>query len=221
MRPLYSSLMIHFITGGLLFLLAFTLTPKKAQKKLVEFRVIEATSKPLKKTNVMPLKSAPIATPAKSKKKQVKKKDSGTKRKVFGTTKKSLRSEKASAIKTKTGNTIAKKVDQKKLKKGDEESLPIPEEDYMVTAMPRVLSEYRNPYPKEAKEKGIEGKVVLEILIDNEGKVRKASLINGPGFGLNEAALESIKKFKFAPAKIGDQAVAVVIRYGINFVLEE
>ena len=34
MRPLYSSLMIHFITGGLLFLLAFTLTPKKAQKKL-------------------------------------------------------------------------------------------------------------------------------------------------------------------------------------------
>ena len=49
-------------------------------------------------------------------------------------TKKFLRSSDSTAIKTKTGNTIAKKVDQKKLKKGDDESLPIPEEDYMVTA---------------------------------------------------------------------------------------
>ena len=168
----------------------------------------------------MPLKSAPLKRTKKIKKK-VKKKDIGTKRKVFGANKKSLRSDETSAIKAKTGNTIAKKVDQKKLNKGDEESLPIPEEDYMVTAMPRIVREYRNPYPKEAKEKGIEGKVVLEILIDNEGKVRKATLIDGPGYGLNKAALESIKKFKFAPAKIGDQVVAVVIRYGINFVLEE
>ena len=91
----------------------------------------------------------------------------------------------------------------------------------MVTAMPRVVSEFRDPYPKEAKEKGIEGKVILEILIDNEGRVRKVHFIDGPGYGLNEVALASIKKFKFAPAKIGDQTVAVVIRYGINFVLEE
>jgi TonB family protein len=220
MRPIYKSLMIHFISGGLIFSLALALSPEKQIKKLVEFRVIEATGKPLKKTNVMPLKSAPLRQIKKIKKK-AKKKDVGAKRKVFGVSKKSLRSDETSSIKTKTGNTIAKKIDQKKLKKGDEESLPIPEEDYMVTAMPRVLSEYRNPYPKEAKEKGIEGKVILEILIDNEGKVRKATLVYGPGFGLNEAALASIKKFKFVPAQIGDQAVAVVIRYGINFVLEE
>ena len=220
MRPIYKSLMIHFISGGLLFLLGLALSPKKKIRKLVEFRVIEATVKPLKKTNVMPLKSAPLRQ-IKNIKKKAKKKDVGAKRKVFGVSKKSLRSDETSSIKTKTGNTIAKKIDQKKLKKGDEESLPIPEEDYMVTAMPRVLSEYRNPYPKEAKEKGIEGKVILEILIDNEGKVRKATLVDGPGFGLNEAALASIKKFKFVPAQIGDQAVAVVIRYGINFVLEE
>ena len=43
-------------------------------------------------------------------------------------------------------NTIAKEVDQKKLKKGDEEALPIPEEEYLVTAG-KVLSEFRAPYP--------------------------------------------------------------------------
>ena len=220
MKPIHSSLIIHFGVGAFLLALTISLNPSVETKKLVEFRVIEAVSKPLKKTTVMPLKSAPIAKPNVPNKKIKKKKTAG-KRKVFGVTKKSLRSSDSRAIKTKAGNTIAKKVDQKKLKKGDDESLPIPEEDYMVTAMPRVVSEFRDPYPKEAKEKGIEGKVILEILIDNEGRVRKATLIDGPGYGLNEVALASIKKFKFAPAKIGDQTVAVVIRYGINFVLEE
>lgn len=220
MRPIHSSLLIHFGVGALLLALSILLSPKVEKKKLVEFRVIEAVNKPLKKTTVMPLKSAPITKPSVPKKKIKKRKTAG-KRKVFGVSKKALRTIESFSLKTKVGNTISKKVDQKKLKKGDEESLPIPEEDYMVTAMPRVVSEFRNPYPKEAKEKGIEGKVILEILIDDQGRVRKATLIDGPGHGLNEVALSSIKKFKFAPAKIGDQSVAVVIRYGINFVLEE
>ncbi|MAW07612.1 MAG: hypothetical protein CME61_04950 [Halobacteriovoraceae bacterium] len=220
MRPIHSSLLIHLGVVTLLLGSSIFFSPRVPKKNLVEFRVIEAVKKPLKKTTVMPLKAAPIAKPSAPKKK-IKKKNTVGKRKVFGVNKKALRSSELGSIKTKLGNTIAKKVDQKKLKKGDEESLPIPEEDYMVTAMPRVVSEFRNPYPKEAKEKGIEGKVILEILIDDQGRVRKATLIDGPGYGLNEVALNSIKKFKFAPAKIGDQSVAVVIRYGINFVLEE
>ena len=66
------------------------------------------------------------------------------------------------------GNTIAKKVDNKILKKSDEEALPIPKDEYLVTQMPRVISEFRQPYPIEAKKKGVEGKVVLEILIDHQ-----------------------------------------------------
>ena len=86
--------------------------------------------------------------------------------------------------------------------------------------MPRVKSEFRGKYPEQAKNEGIEGKVILEILIDGNGNVRKATLIDGPGYGLNKAALEWIKKFKFEPAYIGDREVAVVVQYGINFVLE-
>ena len=87
--------------------------------------------------------------------------------------------------------------------------------------MPQLISEFRSPYPKEAKEKGIEGNVMLEILIDDTGSVRSAQIISGPGFGLNEAAYESIKKFKFRPAKIENNFVAVKIRYSIKFVLEK
>ena len=58
-----------------------------------------------------------------------------------------------------------------------------------MTAVPRVLSEFRAPYPAEAKDQGIEGKVVMDILVDQKGVVRKVTLIKGLGFGLDEAAM--------------------------------
>ena len=206
---------IHIAVFIFIFSLIYFFRPIVSNNELVEFRVIEKPAE-IKISKVLPLKSVPI--PTQVKKKRIPKKK---KRKVFGANKNIIRSNNSAALKTKMGNTIAKKVDNKILKKSDEEALPIPKDEYLVTQMPRVISEFRQPYPPEAKKKGIEGKVVLEILIDQNGRVRKAEVINGPGFGLNEAAKFSIMKFKFKPAMIGEQKVSVVIRYGINFVLEE
>jgi protein TonB len=86
--------------------------------------------------------------------------------------------------------------------------------------MPELKSEFRIPYPPEAKQKGIQGAVVMDILIDAQGTVRDAKLIEGPGSGLNEAALEAVKKFKFSPAFMQDKPVAVKIRYAYRFILE-
>ena len=216
-RFFLQSLSFHLGVGVLIFLVIY-FSKQAAAPPMVEFRVIEAPKK-IKASNVMPLNAAPVAIPPKKKAPPKPKKKKG--REVFGTNKKTLRSTNPDALKTKQGNTVAKEVDQKKLKKGDEEALPIPEEEYLVTAMPRVKSEFRAPYPTEAKEQGIEGKVVMEILVDEKGAVRKVTLISGLGYGMDEAAMESIKKFIFEPAKIGERAVAVVIRYGINFVLED
>lgn len=102
-----------------------------------------------------------------------------------------------------------------------EESLPTPTEEYMVTMMPRLLKEVRPIYPPKAKKKNIEGRVVLDILIDKKGKVRDAKVLEGPGAGLNRAALKAIKRFKFEPAKMKKKKVAVRVRYSINFVLEQ
>ena len=213
------SSVIHFSFILLMYLTAIISFNQPEVVSKVEFRVIDVPQK-IKKSNVTPLKSAPLAPPKKVEKKQPKKEVKKGTRKVFGVRKRSIKVDSPTAVKTKTGNILAKEVDEKKLKKGDEESLPIPEEEYLVTAMPRVKSEFRGKYPEQAKNEGIEGKVILEILIDGNGNVRKATLIDGPGYGLNEAALEWIKKFKFEPAYIGDREVAVVVQYGINFVLE-
>lgn len=138
---------------------------------------------------------------------------------VFGVDKTSLRSDSADAIALKEGNTIAKEVDQKKLL--DDTPLPVPRPQYLVTQMPVLKFKPEIPYPPEAKKRETEGKVLLNILIDENGKVRKAEIINGPGFGLNEVALQKINEFIFEPAKIGDQHVPVQIRYAVTFQLRQ
>jgi protein TonB len=120
----------------------------------------------------------------------------------------------------KQGNTVAKAEDNEKLNPNDLDQIPIPIEDYLVTSMPQVLNEFKIPYPPEAKKRGIQGPVVMDLLIDTQGDVRQATLVEGPGFGLNEAALSAIKNFKFRPAKVEDKPVAVKIRYSYRFILE-
>ena len=183
----------------------------------IEFRVIEKP-KVSKESNIVPLKSKPIKIRP-IKKKKIKKRRIKP-RKVYGVSRKTIKTEDKSAPIVKAGNTIAKKVDKKVLRKSDEQSLPIPQEEYLVTTMPKIIEEFRVPYPETAKKENIEGKVILEILVDGKGNVRKATVLSGPSEDLKRAALEAIFKFKFRPARIGDQNVAVVIRYGINFVLE-
>ena len=145
---------ISLVALLLIITLVVYLSSQNTSLPMVEFRVIEAPKK-LKTSNVLPLNAAPVAIPKKKAPPKKKKKKKG--REVFGTNKKTLRSDSVTAIKTKQGNTIAKEVDQK-LKKGDEEALPIPEEDYLVTAIPKVLSEFRAPYPAEAKIKELKAR---------------------------------------------------------------
>jgi protein TonB len=61
---------------------------------------------------------------------------------------------------------------------------------------------------------------VLELLIDEKGKVRDAKIVSGPGFGLNEAALTAISQFKFSPAEVDGKPVAVRIPFTYHFLLK-
>ena len=110
-RFLLQSVAIHFLLIVAVFALYYSFR-NNSLPELVEFRLIEAPTK-LKQSKVMPLKAAPVSVPVK--KSMIKKKKKG--REVFGVTKKSLTTNKENSTKTKLGNTISKKVDQKNLKK--------------------------------------------------------------------------------------------------------
>lgn len=89
-----------------------------------------------------------------------------------------------------------------------------------VTRLPKVLKEVKAAYPASAKQAQIAGAVVLDIVIAQDGKVREVRLIQGPGHGLNESAMEALKQFQFSPAYKDNAAVAVKIRYTYRFKLD-
>lgn len=143
-------------------------------------------------------------------------------REIFGANRNSYTDESVGndeAVEAKKGNTLAKDVDKTVLEDSDAGSLPTPTEEYLVSEMPVVMSEVRPVYPKEAKDKQLEGAVALDVLIDDKGSVRQVNVIEGPEI-FRSGAIEAMKKFKFRPAKVDGKPVAVRIRYSLNFELE-
>jgi periplasmic protein TonB len=140
---------------------------------------------------------------------------------VFGLSRKALTASDSDGEELKAGNTVAKAPDEKRLSPEDADALPIPTDEYLVTRMPELSAEIRIPYPEQARAKGIQGAVVMDLLVDASGAVREARLVSGPGEGLTEAALKAVRAFRFRPALVQEKPVAVRIRYAYRFVLEK
>lgn len=89
-----------------------------------------------------------------------------------------------------------------------------------LTQKPKVTKEVKAKYTEEARQKGLEGSVVCDLVIGDNGRIRSVTLVQGLGSGLDEAALEALKSFEFSPAKIGHKTVSVKIRYKYRFQLQ-
>ena len=86
---------------------------------------------------------------------------------------------------------------------------------------PRAKSAIRPIYPEIAQEAGIEGVVVVQAFIDKKGRVKETIILKGiPNTGLDEAAMEAIRKTRFRPAKQRERAVGVWISIPVNFRLK-
>ena len=70
----------------------------------------------------------------------------------------------------------------------------------------RVLSRTPIDYPPEAKKQGLQGEVVVSLLIDEMGQVMKAEVVSGPRV-LGEAVIEIARRWRFAPALENGRAV--------------
>lgn len=78
-----------------------------------------------------------------------------------------------------------------------------------------------NPtYPQSAQARGIEGFVILEILISERGQVTEAKVLNSNPQGLFEqVAIEAIRKWSFEPGIENGKTVISRIKQKVNFEL--
>ena len=89
---------------------------------------------------------------------------------------------------------------------------PVPP-SYQHTPVPR--------YPAEARQQGLEGVVVLNVLVRSDGRVEEARVAASSGAAvLDEVALDAVRKWTFVPATQGGHPVESVIEVPVKFALK-
>jgi periplasmic protein TonB len=72
-------------------------------------------------------------------------------------------------------------------------------------------------YSEEARKAKFQGAVMLEIVIDENGRTRNIRVIRPLGLGLDEKAIEAVQKWRFKPSTKDGRPVAVQARVEVNF----
>jgi protein TonB len=91
--------------------------------------------------------------------------------------------------------------------------------------VPRFDAAYlQNPqpdYPAVSRRIGEEGRVILRVLVSAEGRADELEVRTSSGSSrLDQAALASVKRWRFEPARQGGQAIAAWVLVPISFHLD-
>ena len=91
--------------------------------------------------------------------------------------------------------------------------------------LPSLHADYLNnpapAYPAQSRQFGEQGKVLLRVLVKADGSVEQVNLRKSSGYDrLDSTALETVKQWRFVPAKRADQAIAAWVIVPISFSLE-
>jgi TonB family protein len=90
----------------------------------------------------------------------------------------------------------------------------------VVTTQPKVLRQVTAEYPEKMKELGIEGRVILELTVDENGRVARARVLTSLRAELDAVALVAARQLLFSPARVNGVPVKVKIPYTFTFVLD-
>jgi len=76
----------------------------------------------------------------------------------------------------------------------------------------------REHYPDALAEAGIDGRVILWVFVDEEGRVAKTQVRQSSGYErLDEAAKEVAREMRFEPAQSQDRAIGVWVSQPVTF----
>lgn len=102
-----------------------------------------------------------------------------------------------------------------------------PEEDFFVVVeqMPELiggLAELQRGirYPDMARKAGIEGRVIVQFIVNENGEVENPRVIRGIGGGCDEEALRAVRDAKFKPGRQRGKPVRVQYSLPVIFKLQ-
>ena len=82
---------------------------------------------------------------------------------------------------------------------------------------PRLLHEVKPGYTEDARQQGLEGDVILEIVVQRDGTVGDVRILQSLGDGLDQSAVEAVRRWRFEPARRLGSPVDVLVEVAVEF----
>lgn len=90
---------------------------------------------------------------------------------------------------------------------------------YPIENEPRLVHSVSAAYPEIARLSGMEGTVIVRALVDKEGKVKRAVVIQTDGEVFNQPALDAVAQYIFTPGMMNNGPVSVWVSIPFKFKL--
>jgi TonB family protein len=85
----------------------------------------------------------------------------------------------------------------------------------------RLLEGPRPVYPPHAEAAGIQGRVLLQAIILTNGSVAGVSALSSPDPELTQAAIETVKQWRYQPTLLNGQPVELITTISVSFRLDQ
>ena len=82
---------------------------------------------------------------------------------------------------------------------------------------PTLLYKVEPEYSEEARKAKYQGTVVLKVIVDSTGRVVNPSIVRSLGLGLDEKAVEAVRKWRFRPGFKDGKPVPVTAEIEVSF----
>ena len=117
---------------------------------------------------------------------------------------------------------LLEEVHQKVHLDGKEALASVPPAQIIREAIPVYRENPPPQYPRVARRRGYQGTVVLEVLVNREGRVGDLRVFQSSGYSiLDKAAIRSVKGWLFEPGRRGEEKIEMWVKLPIRFQIKE
>ena len=82
---------------------------------------------------------------------------------------------------------------------------------------PEKITAPQPQYTEMARKARIQGVVIVQAIIDKQGEVTNVKVLKGLPMGLDQAAVDAVKRWRFEPATLNGKPVSVYYNLTVNF----
>ena len=82
---------------------------------------------------------------------------------------------------------------------------------------PSLVHRVEPTYTKEARDAGLEGTVVLSVVVGPDDRTHDMEVLSRVGMGLDQQAVDAVKQWRFEPARKDGEPVAIQATIEVNF----